>query len=119
MNGTTNYATYAALRPGETGAFVNLDDYIAGTTLEDDLVDQDSLTYNGHYIGLSNYAWGIRAIYYRKSMFQEAGIDPASIKTTDDFLDAARKLTKKAKMVRPINTVSEQSSQHTPSYGMK
>ncbi|GAH67783.1 unnamed protein product, partial [marine sediment metagenome] len=97
QSGTQHYGTYAALRDdGETGAFVNLDPYIVGSEYEDKLVDQKSMKYNGHYIGLSDYAWGARAIYYRKSLFEEAGIDPARIVTTEDFLDAAEKLTKPA-----------------------
>ena len=102
QSGTQHYGTYAALRDdGETGAFVNLDEYIVGSEYEDKMVDQASLKYNGHYIGLSDYAWGSRAIYYRKSLFEEAGIDPASIVTTEDFLDAAIKLTKPAEGDKP------------------
>lgn len=101
QSGAQHYGTYAALREGETGAFVNLDPYIEAAGLADKLVDQDSLVYNGHYIGLSDYAWGARAVYYRKSLLQEAGIDPATIKTQDDFLQAAIKLTKPAEGDKP------------------
>ena len=101
QSGNQHYGTYAALRDGETGAFVNLDPYLKGTDLEKKLVDQASMVYNGHYIGLSDYAWGARAIYYRKSLFKEAGIDPSTIKTQDDFLAAAIKLTKPAADGKP------------------
>ncbi len=101
QDGNTRYATYASLREGETGAFVNLDKWIKGTHWEDDLMDQKNLTYNGHYIGFANYAWGARAVYYRKSLFEQAGIDPSSIKTTEDFLNAAIKLTKKGENGQP------------------
>lgn len=101
QSGAQHYGTYAALREGETGAFVNLDPYLEGTDLESKLVDQGSMVYNGHYIGLSDYAWGARAIYYRKSLFQEAGIDPSTIKTQNDFLEAAIKLTKPAADGKP------------------
>ena len=101
QSGVQHYGTYAALREGETGAFVNLDPYIKGTDLETKLVDQQSMKYNGHYIGLADYAWGARAIYYRKSLFEQAGIDPASIKNQEDFLDAAIKLTKPAEGDKP------------------
>jgi len=94
QNGGSLYSTYAALRPGDTGAFVNLDSYIKGTTLETTLVGQKDLVYNGHYIGISDYAWGVRGIFYRKSLLQAAGIDPSSIKTTDDLQSAMIKLTK-------------------------
>lgn len=93
QEGPTRYATYASLREGETGAFLNLDPYIKGTHWEEDLFTQPELTYNGHYIGMANYAWGSRAVYYRKSLFEKAGIDPNDIVTNEDFLEAARKLT--------------------------
>lgn len=101
QSGAQRYGTYAALREGETGAFVNLDQYIKGTDLETKLVDQKSLVYNGHYIGLADYAWGARAIYYRKSLLAAAGIDPATIKTQEDFLKAAIALTKPAEGDKP------------------
>lgn len=101
QSGNQHYGTYAALREGETGSFVNLDPYLKGTDLESKLVDQASMVYNGHYIGLSDYAWGARAIYYRISLFKEAGIDPSTIKTQDDFLAAAVKLTKPAAGGKP------------------
>lgn len=36
---------------------------------------------------------GASVIYYRKDLFKQAGIDPASLKTWDALRDAARKLT--------------------------
>lgn len=101
QSGASRYASYAALREGETGAFVNLDPFIKGTWMEEGLLDQQNLTYNGHYIGLANYAWGTGAIYYRKSMFEEAGINAADIVTTEDWLDAAKRLTKKGEGGKP------------------
>jgi len=95
QDGGTRYATYASLRKGETGPFLNLDPYIKGTELEDKLIGQKDLVYNNHYIGISNYAVGMRGIYYRKSMFKEASIDPDTIITNEDFLKAAKALTKK------------------------
>jgi len=95
QDGGVRYATYASLRKGETGPFLNLDPYIKGTELEDELIGQKDLVYNNHYIGISNYAVGMRGIYYRKSMFKEAGIDPDTIITNEDFLKAAKALTKK------------------------
>lgn len=94
QDGGARYASYAALRPGDTGAFVNLDPYIKGTKWENVLVGQKDLVYNGHYIGISDYAWGARGIFYRKSQLQAAGIDPSSIKTIDDLQSAMIKLTK-------------------------
>lgn len=94
QDGAARYATYASLREGETGAFLNLDPYIKGTELEEKLIGQKELVYNGHYIGIANYATGMRGIYYRKSMFEEAGADPNTIITNEDFLKAAKLLTK-------------------------
>ena len=34
------------------------------------------------------------SLFYRKDLFKEAGVDPASIKTWDDLVEAARKLTR-------------------------
>ena len=86
---------------GDTDWFVNLDRYIKGTHWEKDLMDQPNLKYNGHYVGMSDYAWGARALYYRKSLFAKAGVDPNSIRTTDDFLAAAKKLTIKGQNGQP------------------
>ncbi len=97
----SRYATYAALRTGETGAFVNLDKYIKGTHWEDDLVSQKMMTYNGHYIGISNYAWGVQGFFYRKSLVKDGGVDPTAIKTIDDLQAALIKLTKKGEGGKP------------------
>lgn len=55
---------------------------------------QEKWNYNGHYVGVS---WQIdpRAIYYRKSMFEKAGIKPPT--THDELYTAAKKLTDKSK----------------------
>jgi ABC-type glycerol-3-phosphate transport system substrate-binding protein len=57
------------------------------------LSGQEFCTINGQTLALSNYAWGTTGIFYRKSLLAAAGIDPASIKTQDDFLAACRKFT--------------------------
>jgi multiple sugar transport system substrate-binding protein len=36
------------------------------------------------------------SLFYRKDLFKEAGVDPASIKTWDDLVEAAKKLTRDA-----------------------
>jgi multiple sugar transport system substrate-binding protein len=94
QDAAARYATYASLREGETGAFINLDQYIKGTELEDKLIAQKELVFNGHYIGIANYATGMRGVYYRKSLFEEAGIDADTIITNEDFLEVAKTLTK-------------------------
>jgi ABC-type glycerol-3-phosphate transport system substrate-binding protein len=88
---TENIATYNALRPG--GAFVELDSFMEGTDLAENLVAQEFCVVDGKTLALSNYAWGTTGIFYRKSMFEAAGIDPASLKTWDDFVAASAKLT--------------------------
>lgn len=85
-----NIPTYNALQEG--GAFVNLDDRIKGTELETKLVGQELSQMDGSYYAIANYAWGTTGIFYRKSLFEKAGIDPPSIKTMDDFKNAAIKL---------------------------
>ncbi|WP_339271155.1 extracellular solute-binding protein [Paenibacillus sp. FSL K6-1330] len=85
-----NIATYNALQSG--GTFVNLDKKIQASGLEDKLVGQELSKVDGSYYALSNYAWGSTGIFYSKSMFEAAGIDPASIQTMDDFKEAAIQL---------------------------
>lgn len=85
-----NLATYHSLSDG--GAFLNLDEYIKGTDLEQDLIGQDLTTIDGSYYAISNYAWGSTGIFYRKSLFEEAGIDAETIQTLDDLKEAAVQL---------------------------
>lgn len=85
-----NIATYNALKDG--GTFVNLDERIKASGLENKLIGQELSKVDGSYYAISNYAWGSTGIFYNKSMFEEAAIDPASIKTMDDFKAAAIKL---------------------------
>ena len=88
---TENIATYNALRPG--GAFVELDSFMEGTDLAENLVAQEFCVLDGKTLALSNYAWGTTGIFYRKSMFEAAGVAPESLKTWDDFVAASAKLT--------------------------
>lgn len=86
-----NVATYQALRP--EGTFVNLDPYFEGTQLKELLIGQDACVFDGQSLAISNYAYGTTGLFYRKSMLQEAGIDPASLVTWDDFKAASKLLT--------------------------
>lgn len=88
---TSNIAQYHALRP--EGTFLNLNDKIVGTPYEKDLVGQDECKYDGDYVAFSNYAWGTTGLFYRKSILEKAGVDPASIKSVEDFRNASLKLT--------------------------
>ncbi|MBP1990628.1 ABC transporter substrate-binding protein [Paenibacillus eucommiae] len=85
-----NIATYNALVDG--GAFLNLDTYLKGKELETKLVGQELSKVDDSYYAVSNYAWGTTGIFYRKSLFEKANIDPATVKTLDDFKAAAAKL---------------------------
>lgn len=85
-----NIATYNALTEG--GTFVNLDSRIQSAGLEDKLVGQELSKVDGSYYALSNYAWGTTGIFYSKSLFEEANIDPDSIQTIEDFKEAAIQL---------------------------
>lgn len=87
-----NINTYNSLVEG--GAFVNLDEYIKGKDLETDLVGQELTQIDGSYYAVSNYAWGTTGIFYRKSLFEQAGINPDDVKTLEDFKEAAVKLGK-------------------------
>jgi ABC-type glycerol-3-phosphate transport system substrate-binding protein len=81
-----NVAQYQALRLD--GTFMELDDRIAASGLADKLVGQNTALYEGKNVALSNYSWGTTGIFYRKSMLAEKGINPASIKTQEDFRNA-------------------------------
>lgn len=85
-----NISTYEAIRDG--GTFVDLSEYM-DDGLKEKLVGQDMCDVDGKTLAISSYAWGTTGIYYRKSMLEEAGIDPESIKTQDDFLAACKKFT--------------------------
>lgn len=85
-----NLATYHALAEG--GAFLNLDQYIKDTDLENDLIGQELSAIDGSYYAVSNYAWGSTGIFYRKSLFEEAGINAEDIRTLEDLQEAAVQL---------------------------
>ncbi len=85
-------ASYNALRP--EGVCVDLGEYLSGAGLTaDQLSGQEFCEIDGQTMALANYAWGTTGIFYRKSMLEEKGIDPASIKTQEDFLEACKAFT--------------------------
>ena len=61
---------------------------------------------NGETLAISSYAWGTTGIFYRKSMLEDAGVDPESIKTQEDFREACAKFTKDGKYAA-MGVVSE------------
>ncbi len=90
-----NISTYQVIRP--EGTFMDLTPYLDKSGLKDKLVGQEFCTVDGQTLAVSNYAWGTTGLFYRKSLLQEAGIDPNSIKTQEDFRNAALKFTQKGK----------------------
>ena len=92
--GPDRLTSYNALRKG--GSFVDLGPYIAksGKDYAKLLVGQNDTVVDGKTLALSNYAWGTTGIFYRKSILEKAGINPDSIKTSDDFVAALKATTK-------------------------
>ena len=86
-----NVATYHSLRDG--GVFIDMGPYLEGTGLEEKLIGQDACVFDGVTLALASYAYGTTGIYYRRSMLEEAGVDPDSILTWEDFKEASAALT--------------------------
>lgn len=99
-----NVATYHALRPN--GTFISLDSYLEGGPLKELLIGQDACVFDGQTLALSSYAYGTTGLFYRKSMLEEAGIDPATLLTWDDFKAASKLLTHDDKYAMGILTSS-------------
>lgn len=89
-----NISTYHAIR--EEGTFIDLSEYMSDE-LKGKLVGQDMCDVAGETLAISSYAWGTTAIFYRKSMLEEANVDPASIKTQEDFREACLKFVAEGK----------------------
>ncbi|WP_024344890.1 ABC transporter substrate-binding protein [Lacrimispora indolis] len=84
-----NIASYNSLLAD--GVCVDLAPYISASGITaDQLSGQEFCTIDGKTLALANYAWGTTGIFYRKSMLEEKGIDPESIKTQEDFLEACK-----------------------------
>lgn len=76
---------------------------------------QEKWFYNGHYVGVS---WQIdpRAIYYRKDLFEQAGIKPPT--THDELLAAAKQLNDPSKEQYGICVPGKQGSYDTDQFYM-
>ncbi len=77
------------------GQYANLDEYIEGWDEKDDILSTayDVGSYDGHKYGI---AVNIEStfLFYRKDMFEEAGLDPNNApETWEELLDYAEKLT--------------------------
>jgi ABC-type glycerol-3-phosphate transport system substrate-binding protein len=83
-----NVASYNALREG--GVFEDLSQYMGDKDYKTLLTGQDMCEFDGKTLALSNYAWGNTALFYRKSILEKVGIDPTTIKTWDDFVNASK-----------------------------
>lgn len=86
-----NIGRYHSLRLD--GTFLPLDKYIRGTPYEK-MTAQKYCEYKGQYLAFSSYGTSTTAMFYRKSLLQKAGVNPAEIKTMDDLRSASKKLTK-------------------------
>ncbi|MEU3791289.1 extracellular solute-binding protein [Streptomyces fructofermentans] len=87
--GNTQVAQYA-----QSGGLLDLSDKVA------DLGGKDWLkglaepgAYQGKQYGIPYYAAN-RVVIYRTDLFDKAGVDPAAIKTRDQWIDATKKLNK-------------------------
>jgi ABC-type glycerol-3-phosphate transport system substrate-binding protein len=84
----------------EGGAFIPLDDYIKGYTLDDgtnlekDIYQIDSVKRNGHVIALPYLMFTAPMTAYNKTYLKQAGIDPQQLTTWDGYYNAAKALTK-------------------------
>jgi len=87
-------AGYQAFQFAKMGAILPIDDVIQNDTVDVNDFYQgsiDAMKYDGHYYALP---WGddIRVIYYRKDLFEKAGITNLP-KTWDELRAAAKKLS--------------------------
>ncbi|MEK4979363.1 ABC transporter substrate-binding protein [Bacillus sp. FSL K6-6540] len=92
---TINYGNVA--NAAKTGQLMALNDLMEPSAF-DDLYDnmKDFVSVNGQYYAYPKLVEPSAVMFYRKDMFQEAGLDPNQPpKTWAELLDAAQKLTKK------------------------
>ncbi|WP_155836164.1 ABC transporter substrate-binding protein [Alicyclobacillus herbarius] len=76
------------------GEFVDITDRVQG--IKSDFVSSawEPVTQDGKVYAMP-WDIGPAAVYYRKDLYKQAGIDPNSIKTWDDFIQAGKKLKQK------------------------
>ena len=82
--------------------FEPLDDYLKRDNLNDVMSKgrQALYTVNGKQYGIEHAAT-VSALYYRKDLFDQAGIKVEELKTWDQFTEQAKKLTGKNKYIFP------------------
>jgi len=90
--GVTNYASIDGL--------LDLTDRIEQTNMEDQIADGKwvSVTYDGSYYAIP-WDLGPTGVYYKRDIYEDAGIDPDSIETWDDFIEAGQQLPDDVDMV--------------------
>lgn len=83
--GVTNYASIDGL--------LDLTDRIEQTDMEEEIVDGkwESVTCDDSYYAIP-WDLGPTGIFYRRDVYEDAGIDPDSIETWDDFVEAGQQL---------------------------
>lgn len=92
---TINYGNVA--NAAKTGQLTALND-LMNPAVFDDLYDnmKEFVSVNGKYYAYPKLVEPSAVMFYRKDLFQEAGLDPNQPpKSWDELLDAAQKLTKK------------------------
>lgn len=91
------FSAYYNIRKG--GAFIPLDDRIPGYVVSDgtQLEDVDLIYSNqidGKTIALPWFTYAAPVTIYRKSLLEEAGVDPTDLEQWDTYYEAVKKLTK-------------------------
>ena len=89
---TTNYASI--------GGLMDLTERIEETDMEDEIVDGkwETVTYDGSYYAIP-WDLGPTGVFYRRDVYEDAGIDPDSIETWDDFVEAGQQLPDDVAMI--------------------
>lgn len=73
------------------GLMLEIDDYLKSTGAKLIPAAQAVAGYNGHYYGVPMQVKS-KVWWYRKDMFEKAGIKPEDVKTLDDFINAGKAL---------------------------
>ncbi len=85
---------------GNMGELLDLSDIVREWKDDGDInqVYFDTYNYGGNQFAIP---WNVdtRCFYYRTDVFSDLGIDPAGIKTWDDFLDALRKVRDNTELI--------------------
>ncbi|MCQ6559373.1 ABC transporter substrate-binding protein [Paenibacillus mendelii] len=94
--------------------FEPLDQYLEVDGLKEAMSKgrQALYTVNNKQYGIEHAATA-SALYYRKDIFDEAGINVAELKTWDAFTEAAKKLTGKDKYIFPADSETRTGSDRT------